>query len=118
VPLFYRFTHSQNPTVDDFKSHAELSPKGRPKLVSERDWAGVTVQRTLESARAFYDRQTAERKDKLGHFITAVDLPGHLEVKQEGSDPNHYEVWAPAEELLGYSTVTEPAVPLAAGDNE
>lgn len=112
MPLFYRLTHSQQPTVDDFKSQAELATQGRPKLVSELDWSGVSLRPTLADAGEFYERLKPELKDKLGHFITELDLPDNANVKQTGEDPNHYSVWAPAQDLLGWSTKTEPAVPL------
>lgn len=110
MALFYRFTHSDPPTVDDFRSQAELG-RGKPKDVSQHEWEGVSLRVSLQDARDFYARRTDAVKARLGPFITEVDLPNTVDVQQTSSDPGHYSAWASANELHGYMTQnTVPAV--------
>jgi len=99
--LFYRLTYHDQPDPDDFRSQAELG-KGRPRGISQEDWEGVSVLDSAEAAAQLRHRVIEVTGRNLGDFIAELDLPADVEVRQQGSDPHHYLVWRPADELIGY----------------
>jgi hypothetical protein len=101
VATFYRITKSNPPTVEDFKSHAELGLSKPPDL-PQRRWEGVSMWNDIERATAL-----ALRRPKLGTFIAEVELPDSVERAPEGS-PGHFEVYGSAIDLHSRVVQTQP----------
>jgi hypothetical protein len=111
VPLFYRLTYHDTPDPDDFRSQAELG-KGRPRDISPEDWDSVSILDSAESAAGLRQRVQDAAGRNLGDFIATLDIPAAVEVRQQGSDPHHYLVRRPAEELVGYVNHIAAVIPL------
>ena len=111
MPLFYRLTYHADPDPDDFRSQAELG-RGRPRDVSQEDWESVSILDSAESAAALRQRVLEATGRNLGDFIGELDIPEEVAVRQQGSDPHHYLVRRPAEELVGYVRHIAAVLPL------
>ena len=69
----------------------------------------------LDSAEAAADlrqRLLEATGRNLGDFIAELDIPGDVEVRQQGTNPHHYLVWRPANDLVGYVTNITAVLPL------
>jgi hypothetical protein len=100
VARFYRISHHNPPTEDDFKSQQALGLP-RPEGVEKRAWAGTSMHDNLAGSRKLA-RRRIERGRPLGHYIAAVELPDAVERMLTNTRDGHHNVWAPAAELLGF----------------
>ena len=111
MPLFYRLTYHDQPDADDFRSQAQLG-KGRPRGLSQDDWEGVSILDSAAAAAELRQRVFDATGRNLGDYIAELDLPVDVEVRKQGSDPHHYLVWRPADELVSYVTHITAVIPL------
>jgi hypothetical protein len=111
VPRFFRLVPHDPPIVDDFRSHAELG-KGRPRTVSQQDWEGVSVLDTLHAAADLRESVLSETGRDLGQYVAELDVPQDLKTRQQGPNPNHYLIWAAADQLFGYVVGPVTVLPL------
>jgi hypothetical protein len=100
VATFYRITKNNPPTIDDFKSRAELGDPKPPSL-PQRRWEGVSMSIDLERL-----TRLARDTPRLGGFVAVVELPDSVEKERIGS-PGHYEVYGSAVDLHSYVVQTQ-----------
>jgi hypothetical protein len=105
--LLYRLVQSDPPTIRDFMSYEALGAQPRrPLTMRQRDhWRGVSHYTTASAARA-----RARISPHLGAYVALVRVPegGVARVEQAGRDPDHYNVWADAADLLRWVVSAEP----------
>jgi hypothetical protein len=85
VARLHRITRNNPPTVDDFKSRAELGHPKPPGL-PQRRWDGVSMWDDVERI-----RRMALRTPRLGAFIAELNVPDRAQREQEGPS-GHFEV--------------------------
>ena len=103
----YRIVRTNPPTVADFLSH-ERRGQPIPRNVTpelRESWTGVSMHDTREASRA-----VQRRFPRIGSFIAAlmVEDEAPVRVKQTGTDPHHYDVWAEPGELLARVVAVDP----------
>lgn len=89
--LFYRIVHSDQPTLDDFKSAKALGiPMARPDPEIELIYDGVSVYATETQA-----RNQARAKPFLGAYIAelAISEGDPITFRRSGTGRGHHTLW-------------------------
>ncbi len=106
-PLLYRVVLTNPPTVDDFKSKAELGLPAPP--AGARDvrqlWDGISVFSTEAQA-----RRAARRYPLLGSYVARLQIPSAAEIRSERTlaSPGHDTLWGDSSVLLAFVTEVVP----------
>jgi hypothetical protein len=97
MPIFYRVTMTDPPTVADFRSDKE---RGRPAPRTPELlllWDGLSVMDSEAGA-----REIARRFPANGSFIAALDISddGAIRYMRTLRRPGHYTLWGDANAIL------------------
>lgn len=96
----FRVVRTNPPTLDDFKSHAELGRR-RGRHSDERSWRAVStfvsVELATEKARTY----------RLGTYLSELEVPDSIQQTQSRTGHVDLEKTTP-EELIGYVIRTFP----------
>ena len=98
MPIFYRVTKTDPPTVEDFLSLKSLGRRLRTDTPENRRFfEGVSVWRTIDAARF-----AVGRFPRMGKFIAALHVPedGSIPYEQTTDDLDHFTLWGDAADLL------------------